>query len=316
VQRASLLIVLGIIALVVVGGYVGVTALYQPGQKQVCGTGGAVKVVAAENFWGSLVSQLGGNHLQVTSIVTDPNADPHEYESNVGDAQAISSACFVIVNGAGYDSWALKILAAQNNSQRVVLNVQTKLGLPLDVNPHFWYSPYYVNDTLHAMYADLLKVDPGDGSYFESNYVALNQTLGTATGQSIGTRILEIARGFAGTKVGATEDIFVYMANATKLDLISPPDFMQAVSEGNEPPTPSVAEFEQQIQNGSIKLLVYNEQTVTQLTSNIKSLAAESGVPVVGVTETIQPQDATFQSWMYSELIYLQNALNANALGQ
>jgi zinc/manganese transport system substrate-binding protein len=301
--------------MLVVGVYIGATTLSTSGQSQLCGIGGIVRVVAAENFWGSLVSQLGGSHVNVTSIVTDPNADPHEYESSAADAQAIASACLVVVNGAGYDTWALRILSAQNSPQQTMINVQMMLGLPLDVNPHFWYSPYYVNDTMHAVYDALLKIDPADSSYFRSNYAALNGSLGTSQ-ESIGYRIREIAKNFAGTHVGATEDIFVYLANATKLDLVSPADFMQAVAEGNEPPTPSVAAFEQQIQNGSIKVLIYNEQTVTQLTSNMKSLATQNGIPVVGVTETIQPPDVSFQSWMSSELIYLQNALNGNALGQ
>lgn len=316
-QRGRLVILaVAVVGLVLVGGYVGSGSLFQTSRGQPCDAGGVIKVVAGENFWGSLVSQLGGTHVNVTSIVTDPNADPHEYESSTADAQAMLSACLVIVNGAGYDAWALRILSSQNNSQQTVINVQTMLGLPLDVNPHFWYSPYYVNDTLHQVYQDLLRIDPADGSYFKSNYAALNDSLGTATQQSLGYRMREIAKNFAGTPVGATEDIFVYLANATKLDLVSPPEFMQAVAEGNEPPTPSVAAFENEIMNGSIKVLVYNEQTVTQLTSSIKSLAAQYNIPVVGVTETIQPPDVTFQNWMTGELVYLQNALNANALGK
>ena len=115
--------------------------------------------------------------------------------------------------------------------------------------------------------------------------------------------------------MGATEDIFAYLANATKLDLISPPEFMQAVAEGNDPPAASVATFQQQIQNKSIALLVYNQQTVTPLTENIKSMAAQNGIPIVGVTETIQPPDVQFQVWMNAELLALQNGLNAQALG-
>jgi zinc/manganese transport system substrate-binding protein len=275
------------------------------------GPAGKIPVVAAENFWGSLVSQLGGSHATVLSIVSDPNADPHEYESNSADAQAVANACLVVVNGDGYDQWALSLVSASGNTRQTVLNVQELLGLQTGVNPHFWYSPYYVNTTVNAMFRDLVAIDPGDKAYFAQQYASLNASLATYN-----ARIQEIASQFAGTKVAATEDIFVYLANASRLDLISPPQFMEAVAEGNDPPAQSVAQFQQILQNKSAAILVYNEQTVTPLTENIKSLASSNDIPLVGVTETIQPPDVTFQAWMNSELLNIQNALNANALGR
>ena len=270
-----------------------------------------IPVVAAENFWGSLVSQLGGSRTQVLSIVTDPNADPHEYESNSKDAQAIANAAFVIVNGAGYDDWAMKLIAASNTPNQVVLNVANLLGKKEGDNPHFWYSPYYVNDTVKAMYSDLISIDPTDTAYFTQQYAALNASLGVYN-----ARISEIRQQFAGAKVASTESIFVYLANATNLDLVSPPAFMDAVAEGNDPPAQSVVQFQQLLQNGTVTVLVYNAQTVTPLTQSIKALAASKGIPIVAVTETIQPPDVPFQVWMNAELISLQNALNAQALGQ
>ena len=268
-----------------------------------------VQVVAAENFWGSLVSEIGGTHVHVTSIVTDPNTDPHEYTSNSVSAQAISNANLVIVNGAGYDVWALSIIAAANNPHQTVMNVQQLLGLPVDVNPHFWYSPYYVNDTVRAMYKDLVEIDPSHASYFSRQYASLNSSLG-----AMNARMRMIAQQFAGTKVAATEDIFVYLANATKLNLISPPAFMMAVAEGNDPPAPSVATFQQQLQNKSVVLLVYNRQTLTPLTDNMKALAVQYHIPVVGVTETIQPPDAQFQDWMNAQLTALQAGLSSQGV--
>ena len=270
-----------------------------------------IQIVAAENFWGSLISQLGGTHVHVLSIVSDPNADPHEYESNSANAQAIANASLVIVNGAGYDTWALSLIAADNNPNQKVLNVQELVGQPKETNPHFWYSPYYVNDTVKAMYSDLLSIDPANAAYYQQQYVALNASLGVYN-----ERISEIRQQFTGTKVASTESIFEYLANATGLDLISPPAFMEAVAEGNDPSAQSIVQFEQQIQNESVKVLVYNEQTVTPLIQSIKALAAQKGIPIVAVTETIQPPDVPFQTWMNAELLQLQNALNQEALGQ
>ncbi len=272
-----------------------------------------IQIVAAENFWGSLISQLGGTHVQVLSIVSDPNADPHEYETNTADAQAIANANYVIVNGAGYDDWALKLINASNSPDQKVFNVAEFLGKKDGDNPHFWYSPVYVNQTVAHMYSDLVSIDPTNTAYYKQQYASLNASL-----EQYNTRIDEIKQKFAGTRVAATEDIFVYLANATGLNLVSPSEFMEAVAEGNDPPAQSVVEFQQQLQGqgGNVTVLVYNEQTVTPLTQNIKALASQRGIPVVGVTETIQPPDVSFQDWMNAELLQLQNALNSQALGQ
>jgi zinc/manganese transport system substrate-binding protein len=275
------------------------------------GSGTTIQVVAAENFWGSLIQQLGGTHVQVLSIVSDPNADPHEYESNAADARAIANANLVIVNGVGYDDWALKLVAANNNPNQTVLDVADLVGVPDGSNPHLWYDPTYVNETVGQMYLDLLKIDPADAGYYTQQYAALNASLAGYNG-----RIAEIKQQFGGTEVASTESIFVYLANATGLDVVSPPEFMDAVAEGNDPSPQSIVEFENQLESGNVSVLVYNEQTVTPLTTQMKQIAAENNVTTVGVTETIQPPDVPFQVWMNGELLQLQNALNANALGK
>ncbi|MDG7039347.1 MAG: zinc ABC transporter substrate-binding protein [Nitrososphaerota archaeon] len=271
---------------------------------------GVIKVVAAENFWGSLVSQLGGKYVNVTSIVTNPNTDPHEYESNAQDAADIANAGFVIVNGAGYDSWALLLISASHTKGQVVLNVQELLNQSATANPHFWYSPTYVNITVKAMYNDLVAIDPKERVYFTQQYAALNASLGPYNGL-----IDQIREQFNGTKVAATESIFVYMANATGLDLVSPAAFMNAVSEGNDPPAQSEVQFDQLLENHTAAVLVYNEQTVTPLTTTIRELAASEGIPQVGITETVQPPNVTFEAWMYAELVSLYGALNVSATG-
>jgi len=270
-----------------------------------------IHVVAAENFWGSLITQLGGTRVSVTSIVSDPNADPHEYESNTGDAIAIANAQLVIINGAGYDTWAQQLIASSNTPHQVVLNVQELVNQTVDANPHFWYSPTYVNETVKAMYQDLVSIDPSHASYYTQQYDALKASLAEYNG-----RIAEIKQQFGGVKVASTESIFVYLANAAGLDVVSPPAFMEAVAEGNDPPAQSIVQFDQLITNGTVKVQVYNEQTVTPLTQSTEALASQHNIPIVPVTETIQPPDVSFQVWMNAQLIILQNALNQQALGK
>jgi zinc/manganese transport system substrate-binding protein len=309
-MRRSRYVVIAVLAAIIVVGVV-LTDLYFSNQSTNTQSSGKLQIVAGENFWGSLISQLGGGHVQVLSIVTDPNADPHEYESNAQNVQAVATAKYVIANGAGYDDWLLKLISASNSPNQKVLNVANLLGQSTGANPHFWYSPYYVNETVYQMYSDLVSLDPANSAYYEQQYANLNASLGTYN-----QRITQIKQQFAGTQVAATEDIFVYLANATGLDLVSPPAFMQAVAEGTDPPAQSVVQFQQQLESGAVKVLVYNSQTVTPITENMETIAGQNNVTVVGITETVQPPNALFQDWMNTELVSLQDALNAPTTGK
>jgi zinc/manganese transport system substrate-binding protein len=310
-RKTTYIIIAVLVALLVIGAFSGIYLSSHTTSSTTPSSSGLIQIVAAENFWGSLISQLGGTHVNVLSIVTNPNADPHEYESNTADAKAIANARLVIVNGAGYDTWALLLIAASNTPNQMVLNVQELINQTVGANPHFWYSPYYVNETVAAMYKDLCSIDPTNTAYYTQQYSALKASLAVYNG-----RIDEIKTQFGGVKVGSTESIFVYLANATGLDLVSPPAFMQAVSEGNDPPAQSIVQFDNLITNGTIKMLVYNSQTVTPLTQNIEALANQTRIPVVPISETVQPPTAVFQDWMNSELIAIQNALRQQAQGK
>ncbi len=274
--------------------------------------GGTINVVAGENFWGSIATQLGGSHVAVTSVVTDPNADPHLYPSNLQTGRAFASAKYVILNGAGYDSWAQKILDANPVAGRKVFTVADLLGKKAGDNPHFWYNPDYVTRVVNQITKDYKALDPTDASSFDAqNTQFLNVAL-----KPYHDRLSAIKTKFAGHKVGATESVFVYLASYLGLDLISPPEFMQAVAEGNDPPAETVVQFQEQIQQKQITVLVYNVQTSTDVTNSIRQLADQRNIPIVGVSETLQPVDATFQDWQLAQLLTLQNALNANALIQ
>ena len=136
-----------------------------------------LQIVAGENFWGNLVSQLGGSHVQVLSVVSDPNADPHEYESNTSNARAFANADYVILNGAGYDSWGDKLLSAGSKPSRKVLNVADLLGKKEGDNPHFWYNPSYVNQVVGQTEQDLIALDPTNAAYYKEHYQNLQASL-------------------------------------------------------------------------------------------------------------------------------------------
>jgi zinc/manganese transport system substrate-binding protein len=272
-------------------------------------SGTTLQVVAGLNFWGSIAAQLGGTHVSVTSVVTNPNADPHEYESSPSDARAFATADYVILNGAGYDPWGSKLLAANPNQARKIFTVADLLHKKAGDNPHFWYNPDWVEQVADRITSDYKSIDPADAAYFDQQSAAFRTAV-----QPYHDRVAKIRASFTGLPVGATENIFVYLAQALGLHLISPPEFMQAVAEGNDPPAQTVAEFNNQVSTKQIKVLVYNVQTSTSITEQLKRLAAANGIPVVGISETLQPAGATLQEWQDAQLITLQNALNAAAL--
>jgi len=263
-----------------------------------------INVVAGEHFWGSLVSQIGGSHISLTTVISDPNADPHEQSASSTNARAFAVADYVVLNGAGYDSWGDKLLASGGPSDRRVLTVAKLLGKKQGDNPHFWYNPAYVNRVVMQIAADLTSIAPKQGPYFKANTQKLQAQLAVYQQQ-----ITDIAARYAGTPVAATEDIFTYLATAAHLNLISPASFTEAVAEGNDPPAKSVTEFQNQITSGSAKVLVYNKQTVTPLTTNMQHLAAANHIPVVAISETIQPPNAPFQTWMGTQVANLKAAL-------
>lgn len=286
----------------------GASACASPGS--VSGSG-VVQVVAGENFWGDIATQLGGSRATVQSVVSDPNADPHEYESNTNDARAFAAANLVVLNGAGYDDWGQKLLHANPNEGRKLLVVADLLGKKSGDNPHFWYEPDYVTKVADEITAEYRSIDPADSSYFDQQRAAFATAL-----QPYTHRLAEIKQKFSGVPVGATETVFVYLASYLGLKVISPVAFMQAVAEGNDPPAQAVVTFQDQIAHRAIKVLVYNVQTATAVTTNLRISATQQSIPVVGVSETLQPVTASFQEWQDSQLIALENALSSAALVQ
>jgi zinc/manganese transport system substrate-binding protein len=261
-------------------------------------------VVAGESFWGSIAGQLGGSRVSVHSVVSDPNADPHEYEATTADARVFAEADLVILNGAGYDGWGTKLLAASPSQHRQAIDVAQLLGKKSGDNPHFWYDPAAVVKVADSINARYRSIDPVDASYFDQQRADFTKALAPYTNE-----IATIKQMYSGAAIGATESIFAYMAEALSLNLTTPSAFMDAIAEGNDPPAAAVAEFHDQIAGNQIKVLVYNVQTATAVTTNLKALAAAHHIPAVGVSETLQPQDATFQDWQLAQLKSLESAL-------
>jgi zinc/manganese transport system substrate-binding protein len=262
-----------------------------------------INVVAAENFYGDIVKQLGGSHVSVTSILSDPNIDPHQYESNAQTAIMVSQAQLVIENSGGYDDWMDKILSGSPNSNRLVLKGFDVAQVKLPENVHVWYSIDNAATIAQAITDDLKKLDPADATTFDSNLQTFKQSL-----QQIQQKIVAIKSKYAGTPVGLTETIYLYQAVPLGLNVLTPFEFQKAMAEGNDPPADTVVTAENQINHHQIKVLIYNEQTVTSFTTKLENDARAQNIPIVPVTETMSP-GKTYQTWMLDQLNTLEQDL-------
>jgi zinc/manganese transport system substrate-binding protein len=275
------------------------------------GADGKLNVVAAEDFWGSIAEQVGGDRVAVTDIITNPAADPHDYEPTAEDGRALAGAQVSIVDGIGYDEWASKLLAANADGSRVEVDVGDVLGLKSGDNPHQWYSPTSVRKVIGAIVTAYEEADPGHDSYYEGQ-AAKFEKRGLARYDQL---ISQIKREFGGTRVGASESIFEPLAPALGLDLITPRGFMDGVAEGTEPSPSDKATADRQIEDHEIRLWVYNSQNATPDVKRLNEAAEAAGIPIATVTETLTPEGASFQAWMVRELEGIDVALRSGGGG-
>ena len=274
--------------------------------------GGTVLTVAASiNAWGSILTQLGGSHVHETSIITNPDTDPHVYEPTPADGRTIADAQLFVENGIGYDPWAAKALAASPDSSRVVLDVGQLVNVPNGGNPHRWYDPSNVETVADTITADLKKLDPADASYFDSQRRTFEDT-GLAQYHQV---ISDIKARYAGTPVGASESIFAPLSDALGLDLLTPAGFLKAISEGTDPSAADKATIDAQLAGKQIEVYVFNTQNSTPDVAAQVDAAKKRGIPVTGVTETLSPANVSFQDWQLAQLKALESAL-AQATGK
>ena len=290
-----------LLAVIVIG--IGVPA--PAGASRPVASSSKLAIVAAENFWGSIVKQLAGDRADVTSIITNPATDPHTYEPRPSDARHFASADYVVENGIGYDAWAQKLLDANPDSHRKVLDVGKFLGVAAGGNPHQWYSPDAVAKFIIRVSTDLRTIDPAHAAYYRGREAAY-ETVALRTYDDL---ITTIRTRYAGTPVGATESIFTPLADDLKLDLITPERFLDAISEGSEPTAHDKATADAQIAQRRIKVLVYNSQNATPDVQALVKEAKAQRIPVTTVTETLVPSGATFQAWQAKQLRRLEAAL-------
>ena len=266
-----------------------------------------VSVVAAENFWGNIASQVGGRDVRVTSLITDPNADPHLFETDALDAATLAQAQIVIENGAGYDTWMSSLLGADGGHPRIV-NAASVLHVGgSDPNPHLWYDVPRVPTVAAAVASALAKAAPQDASIFAKNLSTFDASLAPLK-QTITT----IKEHFHNAPVAYTERVPGYLLADANLDVKTPSGFARAIEDGDDPGAADTVAMRRLITEHDIDVLLYNVQTVTPVTTQMRSLAKQHAIPVVGVSETMPARASTYQQWQQSQLDNLLHALQQN----
>ena len=267
-----------------------------------CAGAEPVRIVAAENVYGNIAEQIGGPNVAVSSILSNPNQDPHEFEASASTARRVADAALVIYNGADYDPWMAKLLSASRVRSRHVIEVAQLVDKRAGDNPHIWYDVAAISALTKVLADTLSEIDPVHRTEFAERHAAFERSM-----RPLVERIAELRKGYAGSAVTATEPVFGYMADALGLKMRNG-RFQLAVMNGTEPSARDIAAFEKDLRSRSVKVLFYNSQTSGALADRMRTIATDAGVPIVGVTET-EPQGMTYQQWMTSQLDALARAL-------
>ena len=263
-----------------------------------------VRVVAAENVWGTIAAQIGGRAVVVTSLLTNPNADPHLFQIDARDAATLTRARVVIENGAGYDDWMRALLAADGGHPAVV-DAASVLGLSgHDPNPHLWYDIPRVPRVAAAIAAALAGADPGHAATFRRNLRAFDASL-----VPLDTTLAAIGSHHAGAPVAYTERVPGYLLADAGLVVRTPVGFAMSVEDGNDPGPADTLAMRRLLTTHRVDVLLYNTQTVTPVTAQMRALARQHGIPVVGVSETMPARAGGYQRWQRAQLDALVRAL-------
>jgi len=259
-------------------------------------------LVAAENVYGDVARELAGGAVEVVSILNNPDQDPHLFESSPAAVRQVADARIVILNGADYDPWMAKLLAAAPRPGRTVINVADLMGKKAGDNPHLWYDPATMPKVAAAVADALAKADPAGAPDYAAR---LKITLAALARVQVGAAALRAK--WAGAAITATEPVFGPMADALGLTMRNQ-DFQRAMMNDTEPSARDVAAFEDDLRQRRVKALIYNRQVSSKTAQRLIDIARTAKVPVVAVTET-QPAGLSFSDWMLGELDALDKAL-------
>jgi zinc/manganese transport system substrate-binding protein len=266
---------------------------------------GVISAIGAENEYANVLGQIGGRYVHVSSILDNPNTDPHTFEASPSVAQEVSAAQLIVQNGVGYDTWMTKMESASPNPKRKVIVVQHLLGLPDSTpNPHLWYGPATMPKAAKAMAADLSALQPAHAAYFQANLKAFDRSLTPWR-----SAIAQFKAKYPDTAVATTEPVADYLLSAMGAKNLTPFTFQADIMNGVDPSPQDITLENSFLTQHKVKVFAYNQQVVDALTTSIRQAALKARVPVVGVYETMPTPGYNYQSWMLAEVEALQKAV-------
>jgi zinc/manganese transport system substrate-binding protein len=272
-------------------------------------TDGKIAAVGAENEYANVIEQIGGKYVDVSAVESDPNTDPHSFEASASVAQEVSGADVVVQNGLGYDTYMEKIEGASSSSSRKVIDVQQLLGLPDSTpNPHLWYKPETMPAVARQLAADFSEIQPEHKVYYAANLKKFEASL-----QPWLRGLEEFTTKFPGAAVATTEPVADYTLEAAGIENLTPFTMQADIMNDTDPAPQAVAEQESFFSEKKADAFVYNQQVTDSITEKFLESAADNGVPVVGVYETM-PTGYTYQRWMEAELKALEEAVGNGKL--
>lgn len=325
-------VALGAVSVLALAGCAGATT----STGSTADSGGKVTVVASTDVYGSIAEAVGGDFVDVQSIITSPSQDPHEYEASAQDQLTLKNAGLVIENGAGYDAFMESLIEASGTTAPVLTAVEYNHDYPGSeghddgasaepsasaddhahdegdghahiegFNEHVWYDPHTVEDLTAAIADELGRLAPDHAADFTANADAFTQQIA-----GLEDSLARIESTDAGAKVFVTEPVPVYLTTAAGLDNATPNEFSEAVEEGQDVPPATLLESLQLLDSGQIKVMIVNPQTGGAEVTQVEDEAKAKGIPVIEFTETL-PEGQTYISWMQSNITALSDALAA-----
>jgi zinc/manganese transport system substrate-binding protein len=272
-----------------------------------CGTesrAGRIEVVAAENVYGDILSQIGGARVRVTSVLSDPSADPHLFEPGTASGLAVAHARLVVQNGAGYDPFMERLERAAPSDGRRVLVVADLLGVHgASANPHLWYDLRAVDGLAGSLAEALIEADTAHAASYRQGLQRFRAGM-----RPVLARLASVRAAARGAPVATTERVPGYLLAAAGLRDLAPASFTRPIEQGSEPSARAVSAMVALVAQRHVRVLLYNTQAISPITVRVRAAARAAGVPVVGVTETL-PRGLSFQRWQLRQLAALQQAL-------
>jgi zinc/manganese transport system substrate-binding protein len=279
------------------------TVSIEPTKTSTPTSSAKIKIVAAENFLGEVATSVGGNRVEVTSIITSPDTDPHSFEPTADTSKAVNDANVIVYVGVGYDVWMNKLLGASStsNSKKVIDVGSDLLGKKDGDNPHIWYIPTTMSKLADALADKLTQIDPSGADAYKKGAQDYKASLAPLND------LVQKLKQSSQAPIAVSEPVFDYMAEALNFK-IENSKFSKAVEEETDPAPGDIAALQDDIKAKKIKFFVQNTQVESPTVKNMVDLAAKNQIPVVHVTET-EPQGKNYVQWMSDQLNEIKDAL-------